>query len=112
MSVPLPTTLKVGPYVYAVSTDEPWIRQQEHDRNGGLRGCTDHQALRIAIGPELAPGMQRQTLWHEVKHAVIECMTMSHDKRNDEDWIARTAPMELAVLRDNPDLVAFLLAVN
>jgi hypothetical protein len=104
----MPTRIKVGPYVYEVSRDEAWLRAQEHSRSGGLRGATDHQALRIVVGPDLAPGMQRQTLWHEVKHAVLEAMTMSHDKRTDEDWIARSAPSELAVLRNNPGLVAFL----
>jgi hypothetical protein len=108
--VALPTQVTVGPYVYVVSTDEAWIRKQEHDRNGGVRGCTDHQALHIAVGPDLAPGMMRQTLWHEVKHAIVESMTMSHDRRTDEDWIGRTAPGELAVLRNNPDLVAYLMA--
>lgn len=106
----MPKTIRVGPYVYDVATDEAWLRQQEHSRSGGLRGATDHQQLRIVVGPDMALGMQRQTLWHEVKHAVIEAMTMSNDKRSDEDWISRTAPGELAVLRNNPDLVAFLIA--
>lgn len=106
----MPKTVKIGPYVYTVSRDEAALRQHEHNRNGGVRGCTDHQALTIFVGPDLAPGMQRQTLWHEVKHAIVDSMTMSFDKRTDEDWIGRTSPSELAVLRANPDLVAFLLA--
>lgn len=106
----MPTRIRVGPYVYAVIQDQAALRAEEHGRNGGLRGYTDHQALVINVGPDMAVGMQRQTLWHEVKHAVIDSMTMSHDKRTDEDWIGRTTPSELAVLRDNPDLVAYLTA--
>ena len=105
----LPTTVKVGPYIYSVSTNESELRREETNGRVHLRGCTDSQHLKIMIDATLAVGMQRQTLWHEVKHAIVDVLTMSNDKRSDEDWIARTAPMELAVMRENPSLLAFML---
>lgn len=104
----LPSNIKVGPHVYTVTGDETTVRAEEHALNDKLRGWTDHQKLLIGVDPKLALGMQRQTLWHEVKHAVADLPSSDNVKRTEEEWISRTAQMEVAVLRDNPELVAFL----
>lgn len=103
-----PASVKVGPYVYSVGMDEAKIRQFEHERQAGFSGHSDHGALEIHIDPHNAPAYQRETLWHEIKHCVLR-LSGFEGKASEEDIICRTSPMELAVLRDNPDLVRYLL---
>lgn len=107
---PLPETIKVGPYVYSVSRDESKLRQFEHERNGQYSGRSDHEKLEIQVDPNGAPAYQRETLWHEVKHCVLRLSGFS-GKAGEEEMICRSSPLELAVLRDNPDLVEFLTDV-
>jgi len=108
LATPMPTSIKVGPYVYRVDEDEREIRKFEHNRSGAYGGCTDHALQTIHIDPTLAPTQRRETLWHEVKHCVVYLFQWD-GKKAEEEAIRMMAPMELAVLRDNPELVAYLL---
>jgi hypothetical protein len=107
----MPTRIKVGPYVYAVFADTAKLQAHEREKKAGYSGYTDHQLMEIVIDPSDAPCHSRETLWHEVKHAVVHLFG-EYGKLDDETHIRRTAPMELAVLRDNPGLVAFLTAAD
>jgi hypothetical protein len=111
VSMPMPKTVRVGPYTYTVSQDVATLQAHEREKSGAFSGYTDHSKLLIVIGPDEAPDAQRETMWHEVKHAVHHLFHNSRDEASsDEDHIRKMAPMELAVLRDNPTLVAYLLA--
>lgn len=111
MSTPMPTRLRVGPYVYTVSQDVAKLQAHEREKKGAFSGYTDSSCLEIVIGPDEPVASQRETLWHEVKHAVIHLFG-EYGKMSDETYVRRTAPMELAVLRDNPALIAYLLAAD
>lgn len=102
-----PTSIKIGPFVYTVSTDEAGLRRQEHAAKGACSGATSHPKLEIHIDPNDAPGQQRDTLWHEVKHAILNISGFD-GKATEEEFIQRTSALELAALRDNPELVAYL----
>lgn len=103
-----PARVRVGPHVYRVVVDEARIRQFEHDQGGkSHKGYTDRWTCEIVLDPRQAPCQLRETLWHEIKHAVASLSRFDQDE--EEDMIARMAPWELLVLRDNPTLVAFLL---
>lgn len=55
------------------------------------------------------PAQQRDTLWHEVKHCVNYLAAFGgKDRLGEEETVGRTCSLELAALRDNPSLVAFL----
>lgn len=68
----------------------------------------------IRIGPDQTEQQRRDTVWHEVKHAIFfetglnTEIEESEPKVTEEMIVRRTASMELAVLRENPDLVAYL----
>lgn len=109
MTAPLPDRIRVGPYVYRVYADTARLQAHEREKKAGYSGYTDHQLMEIVIDPSDAPCHKRETLWHEVKHAVVNLFG-EYGKLDDEMHIRRTAPMELAVLRENPALVAYLLA--
>lgn len=104
----MPKTIKVGPFVYSVLQDAAKLQAWEREQKGAYSGFSDHALMRIVIGPDEALCSQRETLWHEVKHCVVHLFG-KYGKMDDETYIRRTAPMELAALRENPDLVAYLL---
>lgn len=109
MTVPIPSKVRVGPFVYTVSQDVKELQAHEREKSGGYAGFSDHSKLRIVVDATDAPDAQRETMWHEVKHAVHHLYANSGEKVDDETHIRKMAPMELAVLRDNPDLVAYLM---
>lgn len=106
----MPERIKVGPFVYTISQDVATLQAHEREKGGGYAGYADHSRMLIVVDPTEAPCSQRETLWHEAKHAVHHLYANSGDKADDETHIRKMAPMELAVLRDNPDLVAYLVA--
>lgn len=105
----MPRTIKVGPYVYTVSTDESSLRRLEHEMKEAHAGHTSHHNLSIQIDPNHIAGYQRDTLWHEVLHCVAGVVNLQTEL-NEEAIIGSLSGMTLAVLRDNPDLVAYLTA--
>lgn len=109
----LPAVVEVGPHPYAVTAEElAWLRVFAETAAEGLVGQTDHNLLTITIDPKLAPAMARDTLLHEVLHAVFSAVGVSRDlgASKEEDAVNRIAPALLDVLRRNPPLVAYLLA--
>jgi hypothetical protein len=107
----LPTRLRVGPFVYTVQLDLARLRDFEQTQGAPQHGYTDRFTCEIVLDPTEAPGQRRDTLWHEVKHAVAG-MAGYQGNLPEEEVIARMSPLELLVLRDNPQLVAFLLEVD
>lgn len=107
--VRMPTAIKVGPYTYTVDQDPTKLRQHEHLLKAGLSGGTAHETTEIHIDPTSSESYKRETLWHEVKHAVCNLFGWG-DEKKEEEAIGMTSAMELAVLRDNPELVAYLTA--
>lgn len=103
----MPKSVKVGPYVYSIGTDTAKIRAFEHERGDAVAAMTSHHMLEINIDPSHAPGFQRESLLHEVKHCICHLVNFS-GKLTEESMIEATTGAELAVLRDNPDLVAYL----
>lgn len=109
MSVPMPQGVKVGPYTYMVSQDALKLQAYERDKGAAYSGYSDHVNLLILVDATEAMMAQRETLWHEVKHCVHNLFKNSGNAVDDETHIRYMAPMELCVLRENPDLVTFLL---
>jgi hypothetical protein len=104
----MPTRVKVGPFVYRVLLDRDKLREFEQAKRRGYSGFTDHAKLEIVIDPTQAPAQHAEMLWHEVKHCVIHLFG-EYGKQDDETWVRRTSAMELATLRENPLLVAYLV---
>src|SRR3712207_3499875 len=108
----MPSAIKVGPFRYRVLMDAQKLRASERkngDAADSQMGHVRHADLEIVIDPTVAPDQKAETLWHEVKHAIAN-LSAADGKFDEEQWIGRMSPMELAVLRENPVLVAFLTA--
>lgn len=98
----MPRYVTVGPHIYTVH--ETFKKFEVEDRLGE---CSPTK-LEIRIKPNLAESQKRETLWHEVKHAVNELAGLS-DGAKEESFVKRGAPLELDVLRRNPELLEYLL---
>lgn len=101
----LPKTLAVGPYTYAVEDCEALDADD-------LRAVTDTDRHTIRIVTAcMSPALARSTLLHEALHAVHVTAGITGDaKLTPEQFVSRCEPGLYALLRDNPSLVAFLLA--
>lgn len=109
-----PRRIRVGTVTYRVSdTPEDWAAA---DNPTGKVGESDHVNALIRIKPGMAPDAARITLWHEVLHALMWSVLggprwdhLGDDEEAREEFIvARLEHATLAVLRDNPGLVAYL----
>ena len=78
--------------------------QMPDDANGDC----DTDANRIRIYKWLKKSKKQEILWHEIKHACSDIVGLLGKTGTDEDFISGLAPMEVQVLQDNPELVAYL----
>ncbi len=109
--MPIPAKVRVGPFVYAVHTNGEHVSDMLVRSGKYAPAEVDHAELRIVVNPRQAIGQIRDSLLHEVLPA-CQCMDgMRRENAYDyEEHVHRISPTLLGVLRDNPDLVAYLLA--
>ncbi len=109
---PLPTHVRVGPYLYTVHSDAARMSDLRNDSSEGNRvGQIYYQKLAIDIDPTLAHDRKVSALLHEVLHASWHFANFDPDnegKISEEQVVSGLERILLAVLRDNPDLVAYL----
>lgn len=106
----LPKRVKVGTVWYDIVIDNDLISIL--DKTGHhCFGFTEHQKSRIVLDGTLSPTMLKQTLWHEIGHAVwLLAGGQSIDELDEELVMQHMTPLQLLVLVDNPELVYFLLS--
>jgi len=113
----LPTSVIIGPVTYRVTINpDDWMRYEHKFQSKGDYGHTLNIGATILINPDSTPDVVRLTLWHEIQHALFETVMGSPDwlnlgenKDDREEAIIRAIESPtLLVLRDNPDLVAYL----
>lgn len=121
-SAPMPSEVRVGTVVYKVTADaDDWMRIEHSTKTSGYYGHTQNTEATIYLNAGATPDVQRLTLWHEVLHALAETVMGSPDFRNlpgapdsksdaEESVVRMFEHSTLAVLRDNPELVAYLTA--
>jgi hypothetical protein len=107
----MPTSLRIGHARYAVKVDN------DRCADGGLFGESHSARLEIRMDVSYPHTVVADTLLHEVMH---QCLAVAGASRLDEHLkegenveerliLAMSGPL-LGALRDNPQLVAFLLA--
>lgn len=87
--------IKVGPYSYKVIVKK--LRKKF--------GTCDFRTHEIFIDPNQSPDTKRDSLMHEILHAVDD---LAGIKQREEE-INRRSPILLMVLRDNKQLIKQLL---
>lgn len=122
-----PREVRIGPIVYKIYYDDgaEWTQAQlraakqdagEGDPHHILYGYTMNSQQWISINPDLPEPQRRLTLTHELFHAMhtvigdpLDVMIDKEEGADIEEYMAAVmaAPM-LSMLRDNPELVAYL----
>lgn len=112
-----PEWIKIGPFNWVVLYDAGVIRSYEAT-DGNLRfGATDPLKLMLVVDPNRPEGGIRETLWHELTHALVWATginldtgqaSVAQDEDLQETVVSQLATAQLAMLRDNPDLVRYL----
>lgn len=98
-----PKKISIGPYLYSLQA-MPGMADTD-----GTVGVTYVSKTLIRYDSEQSPAMQRATVLHEVLHAVAHTVGIDDEvELTQEAVIGRIDGILLGVLRDNPDLVAYL----
>ena len=106
-----PRSLRIGAFTYEVVWPKHVLDVNQYGQPDAtletLSARADHFELRISVATAGARPVQRKSLLHEVIHA---CNWISgHDDTSSEEQFVRALAFPLLdVLRDNPELVAFL----
>lgn len=107
-----PRKIHVGPHTYRVVHDSAAMNAECRDAGTDLLGRCSHIEQKIHIEPKQHPSQKRDTVLHEVLHAVASLTALSSDwgDEREEEIVLRLTPALLDVLRRNPRLVAYLTA--
>lgn len=108
----LPKQIKVGPFTFEVTNDPK--RWEKATQNMEASGVCDTEEMVIYLDPAVKDHTKRSVvLWHEIMHAVWDATCHDMDLRDlekaEESFVAASAPVFVQVLRDNPDLVKYLI---
>lgn len=106
----MPTSVRVGPFTYRVTSDRAEMNQRCRDETADLLGHCDRRAGVISIEPNQSPDQKRDSLLHESLHGITDLIGLAADMSDaeEEQLVRRLSPAILAFLRDNPKVVAFL----
>lgn len=97
-----PASVRIGPHEWTV-------RRQPIDADGEYYGRTVERELAILIAPGNAPSQERDTMLHELLHAIWAHTGLDYDDEQQEQIVRSLSTPLLGALRDNPRLVTFLL---
>lgn len=115
-----PKSVKIGPYVYKVSTKKADLDRQDAARGRQCDGTSNVsrqflgvRTTDITSGEPIGDDYQRSTLLHEVLHQCLAVMACDLDTEFGGAPIEERAvsALELSLyqtLRENPDLIAYL----
>jgi hypothetical protein len=104
--------VQIGPARYRVVVGQAAIdRRAAEDGRSELLGHCHNDELVITVSPKMAEDAQRDTLLHEVLHAIFHSTGLAHDlgDEKEESMIRRLTPALLDLIRRNPRLVADLM---
>jgi hypothetical protein len=97
----IPKTVKVGPHVYSI------LRKSKAEMKD--HGLCDWDQVQIKIQERLRKSKAQEVLLHEVLHACCYPNMADVQNKTDEEFVDTVSPLLLQVLRDNPELVEYLI---
>jgi len=107
----IPESVQVGPYVYTIIADAVRMAECEKESREELFGMTLHKSLEIIIQPDAADTVIRETLLHEVLHAVLYNTGISDrmTEKTEEHLIRALSPALFVLLRDNKKFLGYIV---
>lgn len=105
---PIPDWIRVGPHTFEIRHDPDTARLLRDDDS---RGDTYTEALMIRLDDRNPSTVVAETLLHELMHAAWYVTALRAVENPDEEAVCQAlAPVLLGILRDSPELVAYLTA--
>ena len=101
--IDMPKTVRVGPHDYSI------LRKPASVMKDTLGHC-DSSTLQIWVKQRLRKSKSQEILIHELFHAMTLQALDTTKQHDDEAYIVVLAPLMLQMLRENPQLVAYLLS--
>lgn len=101
--IKVPRSVVVGPHIYEVRL----VDGLRHDEEDPLLGVCFTDDLLISLDADQPPSVMRETLLHEIVHALAHQWSLG-DTSDEEAWASALGVGLLQVFRYNPDLVAWL----
>lgn len=107
----IPKKIVVGPFTYRVEVGgHDFHRARGDTEQKNLMGCANAERQVIALKEGMPPDQTADTLLHETLHACIACVGQPLSQEDEEAFIGGVTSTLLLTLRQNPKLVAYLLA--
>lgn len=110
----MPSQVKIGSQIWEISEQK---RKHNSDIHEGTYGVTTDKYNTIVIDSEMAISIKRVTLFHELLHAIrfthggsFKPAKATEYVEWEHYWIGLYEEPVVAMLRDNPELVSFLVA--
>lgn len=98
----LPSTIKVGAFVYSVEEFSPGVADASD-----LYGHVNHSTQIIQIDTSKPPERVADTFLHEILHCIYRVWNLP-DELQEEDYVVATSYGLTTVFRDNPELLPWL----
>lgn len=89
---------------------KPWkVRIVSRDKIGGALGECNYAESRLSVATKQSPFDTRDTLLHESLHAMLHGVQWEKTVEEEEKYVLDLATGLTSLLRDNPELVRWLV---
>jgi len=88
--------IKIGPITYSIVA----VSGLRSDDGKSLYGEVKYGLCEVRIEADNSPQQDRQTLWHEIVHIILE--QLGRSKLNEENLVDSLAYALMQVVQDNP----------
>lgn len=102
----MPRLVLVGPHVYQLR----FVSGLMHEDGTALLGQCLTDQLRIELEEDQPESLLRETVLHELVHAIAAQYSINEDGKEEEEWASALGVGMLAVLRHNPQLTAWIVS--
>jgi len=103
-----PNTVLVSPYTWQIKWSKAAVLS--FHPNGDACGSCDLSSMTIAVDPGKSEDYARVTLLHEILHAAIRSSDPNIESEAEEMAVASMTGPLLATIRNNPEVMAYLMA--
>jgi hypothetical protein len=105
-----PRRIKLGGHVWTLHFGEIPKKYEEYfgDQLENLFGCTNRENMEIWISTKYSPAVQKQTLLHELMHAMAYVFVPQSFSAFDEKEIERLSCALYALIEQNKPLIEWL----
>lgn len=100
----LPACVRVGAHLFSIQG----VTGLKCSEGADAYGLCDHDSLRILIDLDQHASLMRDTLLHEIVHAIAFQCGLDDDS-TEEQWATVMGSQLLSVLTQNPTVLAFLM---